>query len=140
MLEEQIGCLQVQISELQGQLTSLKQANSQQNIEGNSLQICMNEKTSFIECLKIDHERELQARLKEAEENFSHEKEELIQSKAWLEERMRTLAQAIQEEKMELENGFHEKLQRLMEKHALEMEQLQQELLREHQRALQEQK
>ncbi|XP_060549800.1 ninein isoform X4 [Pantherophis guttatus] len=140
LLEEQIGCLQVQISELQGQLTSLRQANSQQNIEGNSLQVCMNEKASFIECLKIDHERELQARLKEAEENFSHEKEELIQSKAWLEERMRTLAQAIQEEKMELENGFHEKLQRLMEKHTLEMEQLQQELLREHQRELQEQK
>ncbi|XP_058019079.1 ninein isoform X2 [Ahaetulla prasina] len=140
LLEEQIGCLQVQISELQGQLASLRQANSQQNVEGNSLQLCMNEKASFIECLKMDHERELQARLKEAEENFSHEKEELIQSKAWLEERMRTLAQAIQEEKMELENGFHEKLQRLMEKHALEMEQLQQELLREHQRELQEQK
>ncbi|XP_032092654.1 ninein isoform X2 [Thamnophis elegans] len=140
LLEEQVGCLQVQVSELQGQLASLRQANSQQNVEGNSFQMCMDEKASLIECLKIDHERELQTRLKEAEENFSHEKEELIQSKAWLEERMRTLAQAIQEEKMELENGFHEKLQRVMEKHALEMEQLQQELLREHQRELQEQK
>ncbi|KAG8126691.1 hypothetical protein E2320_021986 [Naja naja] len=140
VLEEQIGCLQIQISELQGQLASLRQANSQENVEGNSLQICMDEKAGLIESLKIDHERELQARLKEAEENFSHEKEELIQSKAWLEERMRTLAQATQEEKIELENGFHEKLQRLMEKHALEMEQLQQELLREHQRELQEQK
>ncbi|XP_026554548.1 ninein isoform X5 [Pseudonaja textilis] len=140
VLEEQIGCLQIQISELQGQLESLRQANSQQNVEGNSLQICMDEKASLIECLKIDHERELQAKLKEAEENFSHEKEDLIQSKAWLEERMRTLAQATQEEKIELENGFHEKLQRLMEKHTLEMEQLQQELLREHQRELQEQK
>uniref|UniRef100_A0A8C5WSS3 Ninein n=1 Tax=Laticauda laticaudata TaxID=8630 RepID=A0A8C5WSS3_LATLA len=140
VLEEQIGCLQIQISELQGQLESLRQANSQQNVEGDSLQMCMDEKASLIECLKIDHERELQAKLKEAEENFSHEKEELIQSKAWLEERMRTLAQAIQEEKIELENGFHEKLLRLMEKHTLEMEQLQQELLREHQRELQEQK
>ncbi|XP_029141234.1 ninein [Protobothrops mucrosquamatus] len=140
MLEEQIECLQVQISELQGQLASLMQASSQQSVEGNSLQICMDEKASLIECLRIDHERELQARLKEAEENFSHEKEELIQSKSWLEERMRTLAQAIQEEKMELENGFHEKLQRLMEKQALEMDQLQQELLRVHQQELQEQK
>lgn len=140
MLEEQIECLQVQISELQGQLASLMQASSQQSVEGNSLQICMDEKASLIECLRIDHERELQARLKEAEENFSHEKEELIQSKSWLEERMRTLAQAIQEEKMELENGFHEKLQRLMEKQAQEMDQLQQELLRVHQQELQEQK
>ncbi|XP_039185419.1 ninein isoform X2 [Crotalus tigris] len=140
VLEEQIECLHIQISELQGQLASLRQASSQQSVEGNCLQICMDEKASLIECLRIDHERELQARLKEAEENFSHEKEELIQSKSWLEERMRTLAQAIQEEKMELENGFHEKLQRLMEKHALEMDQLQQELLRVHQQELQEQK
>ncbi|XP_070605330.1 ninein isoform X6 [Erythrolamprus reginae] len=140
VLEEQIGCLQIQVSELQGQLESLRQAKSQQNVEGNNLQMSMDERSSLIECLKFDHEQELQARLQEAEESFSHEKEELIQSKAWLEERMRTLAQAIQEEKMELENGFHEKLQRLMEKHALEMEQLQQELLRGHQRELQEQK
>lgn len=140
MLEEQIECLQVQISELQGQLVSLRQASSQQSVEENSLQICMDEKASLIECLRIDHERELQARLKEAEENFSREKEELIQSKSWLEERIRTLAQASQEEKMELENGFHEKLQRLMEKQALEMDQLQQELLRVHQQELQEQK
>ncbi|KAM3852667.1 ninein isoform 3-T3 [Vipera latastei] len=140
VLEEQIECLQVQISELQGQLVSLRQASCQQSVEENSLQICMDEKASLIECLRIDHERELQARLKEAEENFSREKEELIQSKSWLEERIRTLAQASQEEKMELENGFHEKLQRLMEKRALEMDQLQQELLRVHQQELQEQK
>ncbi|KAM6467372.1 ninein isoform 3-T6 [Liasis olivaceus] len=140
VLEEQIECLQAQVSELQGQLARLSQGSSQQSVEENSLQICMDEKASLMECLQINHERELQARLKEAEDNFSHEKEELIQSKAWLEERMRTLAQTIQEEKMELENGFHEKLQKLMEKHALEMDQLQQELLRVHQQELQEQK
>ncbi|XP_063146634.1 ninein isoform X2 [Candoia aspera] len=140
VLEEQIECLQTQVSELQGQLARLRQASSQQSVEENSLQICMDEKASLMESLKISHERELQARLKEAEENFSHEKKELIQSKVWLEERMRALAQTIQEEKMELENGLHEKLQRLMEKHALEMDQLQQELLRVHQQELQEQK
>ncbi|XP_061468543.1 ninein isoform X2 [Rhineura floridana] len=131
-LEQQVGCLQAQVSELQGQLARLKQewqeVDSQREVESSSLQACLEEKATLVGQLKLQHLRELQARLEEAQADFSHEREELIQAGVWMEEKMRALAQTVQEEKAELEDGFHNQLQRLIEKHSLDKEQLRQEL------------
>ncbi|XP_061443222.1 ninein-like [Rhineura floridana] len=131
-LEQQVGCLQPQVSELQGELARLKQewqeVDSQREVESSSLQACLEEKATLVGQLKLQHLRELQARLEEAQADFSHEREELIQAGVWMEEKMRALAQTVQEEKAELEDGFHNQLQRLIEKHSLDKEQLRQEL------------
>ncbi|XP_053098462.1 ninein isoform X3 [Hemicordylus capensis] len=144
VLEQQMDCLQLQVAELQEELARLRQevqeVDSQRSAEKSSLQMCLEEKASLAEHLKLQHEGELQARLQEAQETFSREREELIQAGVWMEEKMGALAQTVQEEKAELEHGFHEQLQRMMEKHAVEKEQLRRELGAKHQQELQEER
>ncbi|XP_066486247.1 ninein isoform X2 [Tiliqua scincoides] len=143
-IEQQVAHLQSQVDDLLAELQRLRKeqqrVDSQHSMEKSSLQICLDEKAGLEEHLRLRHEEELKARLEEVRESFSREREELIQAGVWMEEKMRTLAQTIQEEKEELEHEFHEQLQRLMEKHALEKQQLQQEMASKHQQELQEER
>nr|XP_016853966.1 PREDICTED: ninein [Anolis carolinensis] len=125
-LECEVGLLRVQVGELQEELARVEeQAESQQSLE----KLCLEEEAG-------QGEKELE----EARESFSREREELLQARAWLEEKMRSFAESAQKEKAELENGFQEQLQQLLENHALEKEQLQQELAEKHQQEMREQR
>ncbi|NXC27448.1 NIN protein, partial [Campylorhamphus procurvoides] len=144
-LEEQISGLQNQLAELQGEAAALRERQGEldcrHNEEKSKLQRCFEEeKANLQELLRQEHQEDLRARLEELEEKFSQEREELIQNGVWVEEKMRGLVQRLQEEKGELERGFHEQLKRLAEVHALEKEELQQELLRKHQQELEEER
>ncbi|XP_067319226.1 ninein isoform X2 [Anolis sagrei] len=130
-LEQEVGRLQAQVGELQGELARVEQqAESQRSLE----KACLEEEEAG-QC-----EKELQAQLEEVQESFRREREELLQARAWLEEKMRSFAESAQKEKAELENGFQEQLQQLLENHALEKEQLEQRLREKHQQELQEQR
>nr|XP_060609001.1 ninein isoform X5 [Anolis sagrei ordinatus] len=130
-LEQEVGRLQCQVGELQGELARVEQqAESQRSLE----KACLEEEEDG-QC-----EKELQAQLEEVQESFRREREELLQARAWLEEKMRSFAESARKEKAELENGFQEQLQQLLENHALEKEQLEQGLREKHQQELQEQR
>uniref|UniRef100_A0A670HMB4 Ninein n=1 Tax=Podarcis muralis TaxID=64176 RepID=A0A670HMB4_PODMU len=143
-LEEQVDRLQAQVSELQEELERLRQewqeADSQQKVETGSLQVSLEEKASLVDQLKLQHQEELQARLQEAREGFGREREELVQARVRLEEKMRAMVQTVQEEKAEMEGGFHEQLRRLEEKLVVEKEALQQELARKYREELEEER
>lgn len=135
-LEKQISDLQSEIAELQGQVMALKEAHRetccQHEEEKRQLQMTWDEeKARLQEELRLEHELELKARLQQVEERFSQEREGLIQSSAWTEEKVRGLTQ-------DLEQSHQEQLTSLVEKHALEKEELRRELLEKHQRELQE--
>lgn len=135
-LEKQISDLQSEIAELQGQVMALKEAHRetccQHEEEKRQLQMTWDEeKARLREELRLEHELELKARLQQAEEGFSQEREGLIQSSAWTEEKVRSLTQ-------DLEQSHQEQLTSLVEKHTLEKEELRRELLEKHQRELQE--
>ncbi|XP_035184880.1 ninein isoform X3 [Oxyura jamaicensis] len=141
IMEKQITGLKNQVAELQGEAVVLREQQEmldcKHNDEKNKLQISFNEeKANLQELLRKEHEDDVRARLEEAKEKFSQEREELIQNGVWVEEKMRVLVQALQEEKEELEHGFHEQLKRMTEMHALEKE----ELLRKHKQELEEER
>ncbi|XP_029819474.1 ninein [Manacus vitellinus] len=145
VMEKQITGLKNQIAELQGEAAALREQqeelDSKHNDEKNKLQVCFEEeKASLQELLRQEHEEDVRARLEQVNEKFSQEREELIQNGVWVEEKMRVLVQTLREEKGELERGFHEQLKRLAEVHALEKEELQQELLRKHEQELEEER
>ncbi|KAL1791258.1 ninein isoform X1 [Sigmodon hispidus] len=129
-LETQISDLQGEITDLQGQTVVLKEAHHEASCrheeEKKQLQVVFaEEKTQLQEELRLEHERELKARLQQAEESFQRERE------AWTEEKVRGLTR-------DLEQSYQEQLLSLVEKHALEKEDLRKELLEHHQRELQE--
>ncbi|XP_017681003.1 PREDICTED: ninein isoform X4 [Lepidothrix coronata] len=145
VMEKQITGLKNQIAELQGEAAALREQqeelDSKHSDEKNKLQVCFEEeKANLQELLRQEHEEDVRARLEQVNEKFSQEREELIQNGVWAEEKMRVLVQTLQEEKGELERGFHEQLKRLAEVHALEKEELQQELLRKHEQELEEER
>ncbi|XP_010084731.1 PREDICTED: ninein, partial [Pterocles gutturalis] len=145
VMEKQITGLKNQIVELQGEAAALREQQEKldckYNDEKNKLQISFDEeKANLQELLRQEHEEDVRARLEEVKEKFSQEREELIQSGVWVKEKMRVLVQTLQEEKGELECGFHEQLKRMAEVHALEKEELQQELLRKHEQELEEER
>ncbi|XP_009979226.1 PREDICTED: ninein, partial [Tauraco erythrolophus] len=145
VMEKQITGLKKQIAELQGEAAALREQQEKldckYNDEKNKLQMSFDEeKASLQELLRQEHEEDLRARLEQVNEKFSQEREELIQNGVWVEEKMRVLVQTLQEEKGELERGFHEQLKRMAEVHALEKEELQQELLRKHEQDLEEER
>ncbi|XP_064278894.1 ninein isoform X5 [Passer domesticus] len=144
-MEKQITGLKNQIAELQGEAAALREQQEKldckHNEEKNKLQMHFDEeKASLQELLRQEHEDDVRARLEQVNEEFRREREELIQKSVWVEEKMRAVVQALQEEKGELERGFHEQLKRLAEVHALEKEELQEELLRKHQQELEEER
>ncbi|EGW11119.1 Ninein [Cricetulus griseus] len=135
-LETQISDLRGEIADLQGQAMVLKEAHHEASCrheeEKKQLQLMFEEeKTQLQEELRLEHERELKARLQQAEENFEQEREELSRSAAWTEKKVRGLTQ-------DLEQSYQEQLLSLVEKHTLEKEELRKELLERHQRELQE--
>ncbi|XP_009074479.1 PREDICTED: ninein [Acanthisitta chloris] len=145
VMEKQITGLKNQIVELQGEAATLKEQqeklNCKYNDERNELKMHFDEeKANLQELLRQEHEKDVRARLEQVKEEFSQEREELIQNSVWVEEKMRVLVQRLQEEKGELERGFREQLKRLAEVHALEKEELQQELLRKHEQELDEER
>ncbi|NXF13015.1 NIN protein, partial [Smithornis capensis] len=145
VMEKQITGLKNQITELQGEAATLREEQEKldckHSAEKNKLQMCFEEeKANLQELLRQEHEDDVRARLEQVNEKFSREREELIQNGVWVEEKMRVLVQRLQEEKAELEQGFHEQLKRLAEVHALEKEELQQELLRKHEQELEEER
>nr|XP_047922192.1 ninein isoform X3 [Anser cygnoides] len=145
VMEKQITGLKNQVAELQGEAAVLREQQEKldckHNDEKNKLQMSFNEeKANLQELLRKEHEDDVRARLEEAKEKFSQEREELVQNGVWVEEKMRVLVQALQEEKGELERGFHEQLKRMTEMHALEKEELQEELLRKHKQELEEER
>lgn len=127
-VEQQVDRLQSQVSDLLAELERLRQdrrrADSQRGVEQSSLPLRVGEGKAGLE----------------EEGGFSREREELVQAGVWMEEKMRTLAQTVQEEKAELQRGFQEQLQRLVDAHALEKQQLQQALDDQHQQELQEER
>ncbi|KAM9090728.1 ninein isoform 15-T16 [Megaptera novaeangliae] len=136
ILEEQISDLKNEIAELQGQTVVLKEvqhtAICRHEEEKKQLEMKWDEEKAHLqEELRLEHEMELKARLEQAEESFNGEREKLIQSGAWTEEKVRSLTQ-------ELEQVHQEQLKSLVEKHTLEKEELQKELLEKHQRELHE--
>ncbi|XP_030418711.1 ninein isoform X10 [Gopherus evgoodei] len=142
-MEKQISALKTQIEALQGETAMLREERERieckRNEERNDLQMSFDkEKANLQELLKLGHEEELRVKLEQVQESFNREREELVQSSIWMEEKMRALVQTLQEEKGEVERGFHEQLKSLTEKHAVEMEELQHKLLEEHQQELQE--
>ncbi|NWI64189.1 NIN protein, partial [Todus mexicanus] len=144
-MEKQITGLKNQVAELQGEAAELreqhKELDCKYNEEKNKLQMRFDEeKANLQELLRQEHEDDVRARLEQVNEKFSQEREELIQNGVWVEEKMRVLVQTLQEEKGELERGFHEQLKRMAEVHALEKEELQQELLRKHEQDLEEER
>uniref|UniRef100_A0A8V5G416 Uncharacterized protein n=1 Tax=Melopsittacus undulatus TaxID=13146 RepID=A0A8V5G416_MELUD len=145
VMEKQITGLKNQIVELQGEAAVLREQQEKldckHNDEKNKLQMRFDEeKANLQELLRQEHEEDIRARLDQINEKFSQEREELIQNGVWVEEKMRVLVQTLQEEKVELERGFHEQLKRIAEVHALEKEELQQELLRKHEQDLEEER
>ncbi|KAL8168658.1 UNVERIFIED_CONTAM: hypothetical protein K2H54_009997, partial [Gekko kuhli] len=135
--EQQVDDLQAQVSDLQAELAQLRQRACPEQRE---VQLGVEETVSSQEALRLQHGKELQARLDETRESFSREREELIQAGVWMEAKMRSMAQAVLEEKAELERGFCKQLQLLAEEHALEKEQIQRELAEKHQQELQEER
>uniref|UniRef100_A0A8C8AB80 Ninein n=1 Tax=Otus sunia TaxID=257818 RepID=A0A8C8AB80_9STRI len=145
VMEKQITGLKNQIAELQGEAAVLREQQEKldckYNDEKTKLQMHFDEeKANLQELLRQEHEEDVRARLEQVNEKFSQEREELIQNGVWVEEKMRVLVQTLQEEKGELERGFHEQLKRMAEVHALEKEELQQELLRKHEHDLEEER
>ncbi|XP_025912021.1 ninein isoform X1 [Apteryx rowi] len=145
VMEKQIIGLKNQIAELQGETAVLREQQERlgckHNDEKNKLQISFNEeKANLQELLRQEHEEDVRVKLEEVNEKFSREREELIQNGVWVEEKMRVLVQTLQEEKGELERDFRERLKRVAEMHALEKEELQQELLRKHRQELEEER
>ncbi|KAM9556368.1 ninein isoform 5-T11 [Guaruba guarouba] len=145
VMEKQITGLKNQIVELQGEAAVLREQQEKldckHNDEKNKLQMRFDEeKANLQELLRQEHEEDIRARLDQINEKFSQEREELIQNGVWVEEKMRVLVHTLQEEKVELERGFHEQLKRMAEVHALEKEELQQELLRKHEQDLEEER
>ncbi|XP_043371860.1 ninein isoform X16 [Dermochelys coriacea] len=144
-MEKQISALRNQIEALQGETAMLKEEQERidckHNEETNDLQMSFDkEKANLQELLKLRHEEELQVRLEQVQESFNQEREVLVQNGIWMEEKMRALVQTLQEEKGEVECGFHEQLKSLTEKHAVEREELQHKLLEKHQQELQEER
>ncbi|XP_063255793.1 ninein isoform X6 [Prinia subflava] len=144
IMEKQITGLKNQI-ELQGEAAALREQQEKleckYNEEKNKLQMHFDEeKANLQELLRQEHEDDVRARLEQVNEEFRQEREELIQKSAWVEEKMRALVQSLQEEKGELERGFQEQVKRLAEVHALEKEELQEELLRKHKQELEEER
>ncbi|OWK53183.1 Ninein [Lonchura striata] len=145
VMENQITGLKNQIAELQGETAAFREQQEKldckYNEEKNKLQMHFDEeKASLQELLRQEHEEDVRARLEQANEKFRQEREELIQNSVWVEEKMRVVVQTLQEEKGELERGFQQQLKRLAEVHALEKEELQEELLRKHQQELEEER
>ncbi|XP_064317234.1 ninein isoform X1 [Phalacrocorax carbo] len=145
VMEKQITGLRNQIAELQGEAALLREQQEKlvckHNDEKKKLKLSFDEeKANLQEVLRQEHEEDVRARLEQVNEEFSQEREELIQNGVWVEEKMRVLVQTLQEEKGELERGFHEQLKTMAEVHALEKEELQQELLRKHERELEEER
>ncbi|KAM4898032.1 ninein [Sylvia borin] len=145
VMQKQITGLKNQIAELQGEAAALREQQEKLDCkyseEKNKLQMHFDEeKANLQELLRQEHEDDVRARLEQVNEQFRQEREELIQNSAWVEEKMRVLVQTLQEEKGELERGFHEQVKRLAEVHALEKEELQEELLRKHQQELEEER
>uniref|UniRef100_A0A8B9FE90 Ninein n=1 Tax=Amazona collaria TaxID=241587 RepID=A0A8B9FE90_9PSIT len=145
VMEKQITGLKNQIVELQGEAAVLREQQEKLDCkhsdEKNKLQMRFDEeKANLQELLRQEHEEDIRARVDQISEKFSQEREELIQNGVWVEEKMRVLVQTLQEEKVELERGFHEQLKRMAEVHALEKEELQQELLRKHEQDLEEER
>ncbi|XP_031409615.1 ninein isoform X2 [Meleagris gallopavo] len=141
VMEKQIAGLRSQVAELQGEAAALREQQEklgcEHNAEKNKLQVSFSEeKANLQELLRQEHEDDVRARLEQANEKFSREREELIQNGVWAEEKMRALLQALQDEKGELEHGFHQKLERMAEAHALEKE----GLLRKHRQELEEER
>ncbi|XP_058396577.1 ninein isoform X7 [Diceros bicornis minor] len=136
ILEKQRSDLKKEIAELQGQAAALKEAQHKitcrHEEEKKQLHVKWDEeKTQLQERLRLEHELELEARLEQAEESFTREREGLAHDGAWTEEKVRDLTQ-------ELEHFHQEQLESLVEKHTLEKEELRKELLEKHQRELQE--
>ncbi|NXY53923.1 NIN protein, partial [Callaeas wilsoni] len=145
VMEKQIAGLKNQIAELQGEAAALREQQEKLDCkyseEKNKLQMHFDEeKASLQELLRQEHEDDVRARLEQVNEKFRQEREELIQNSVWVEEKMRVLVQTLQEEKGELERGFREQVKRLAEVHALEKEELQEELLRKHEQELEEER
>uniref|UniRef100_A0A2K6EM25 Ninein n=1 Tax=Propithecus coquereli TaxID=379532 RepID=A0A2K6EM25_PROCO len=135
-LEKQIRDLKNEIAELQGQAVVLQDTHHETTCrleeEKKQLQMKLEEdKTHLQEKLRLEHEKELKVRLAQAEEGFEREREGLLQSSTWTDEKVRDLTQ-------ELERFHQEQLAALVEKHSLEKEELRKELLEKHQRELQE--
>nr|KAF6388072.1 ninein [Myotis myotis] len=138
ILEKQISDLTHDMAELQGRAVALQEAQHMTNCrheeEKQQLQMRWDEeKTLLQEALRLEHEAELKDRLGQAEESFAREREGLLHSGAWTEEKVRGLTQ-------ELEQFHQEQLESLAEKHALEKEELRKELLEKHQREFQEER
>ncbi|XP_059552450.1 ninein isoform X11 [Myotis daubentonii] len=138
ILEKQISDLTHDMAELQGRAVALQEAQHMTNCkheeEKKQLQMRWDEeKTLLQEALRLEHEAELKDRLEQAEESFAREREGLLHSGAWTEEKVRGLTQ-------ELEQFHQEQLESLAEKHALEKEELRKELLEKHQREFQEER
>nr|XP_060475792.1 ninein isoform X9 [Panthera onca] len=136
VLEKQLSDLKNETAELQGQAVVLKEAQHttlcRHEEEKKELQMRWDEEKAHLqEKLRLEHEMELKARLEQAEDSFTREREGLLRNGAWTEEKVRGLTQ-------ELEQLHQEQLKSLMEKHTLEKEELQKELLEKHQRELQE--
>ncbi|XP_078304389.1 ninein isoform X9 [Panthera onca] len=136
VLEKQLSDLKNETAELRGQAVVLKEAQHttlcRHEEEKKELQMRWDEEKAHLqEKLRLEHEMELKARLEQAEDSFTREREGLLRNGAWTEEKVRGLTQ-------ELEQLHQEQLKSLMEKHTLEKEELQKELLEKHQRELQE--
>ncbi|XP_009892193.1 PREDICTED: ninein isoform X2 [Charadrius vociferus] len=145
VMEKQITGLKNRIAELQGEAAVLREQQEQldckYNDEKKKLKMSFDEeKANLEELLKQEHEEDVRARLEQVNKKFSQEREELIQNGVWMEEKMRVLVQTLQEEKGELERGFHEQLKRMAEVHALQKEELRRELLRKHEQDLEEER
>ncbi|XP_009470983.1 PREDICTED: ninein [Nipponia nippon] len=145
VMEKQITGLKNQIVELQGEAALLREQQEKldckHNDEKNKLKMSFDEeKANLQELLRQEHEEDVRARLEQVNEKFRQEREELVQNGVWVEEKMRVLVQTLQEEKGELERGFREQLKRMAEVHALEKDELQQELLRKHEQDLEEER
>ncbi|KAM4852939.1 ninein [Thomomys bottae] len=135
-LEKEISDLKSEIADLQGQAEVLKEAHREASCrhqeEKKQLQVAFEEeKTHLQEELRLEHELELKARLEQVEKDFNREREGLAQSSVWTEERARGLTR-------DLEQAHQEQLRSLVEKYALEKEELRKELSEKHQRELQE--
>ncbi|XP_055451488.1 ninein isoform X2 [Psammomys obesus] len=127
-LERQLADLRGEIADLQGQVAVLKEAQRRASCrheeEKRQLQAVFGEEEAR---LREEYERRLQAGLQQAEDGFRRRAEALAREAASAEERAR-----------DLERSHQEQLLSLAEKHALEKEELRNELSDLHQRELQE--
>ncbi|XP_069064778.1 ninein isoform X1 [Pleurodeles waltl] len=146
-MEEQISALNVQIQNLEGEITRLGEEQRRMEIshhnEKKALQLLFEEEKSQLqERFRHEQEEALALQQEHAKECFNREREDLVESSSQIQkdllEKIDMLVRKFEDDRKDLEVDFYEQLASLKEQHTAEKSELQRELTERHQTELQE--